>query len=364
MQSDLNSDAEPFSGNGSNQVLPMASTRRLVSEIDTPRPITEVEEAARNRPVIDYGFSEDINRRIEINYDPNSARYPIPKYLKRITDTLFSRATAKEIFMVQMDNVSKQRSKKWKSKGKLNFIPPNQKVFKRALHSGGLGPTSMGNMREGKIDPRKQKVPREEVFNMDPAQFKQGKSSKQTVVLHRKSNTLKSGDKEHGRSESNRLEIDEPVQLQPPAVEQKTKKKDSIGENDDWVLSQCQDVSIRDRQLRAMSEDNSVDAEPSFNDIKSEKYSNLSKEVSINSLKKQNKPLAEKATPDKKSEDGKSTRCVVCCLREPDCVVMPCGHAGVCNFCSINIFDNNGKCPICRAVRLSNSFRISSRYFR
>ena len=98
-----------------------------------------------------------------------------------------------------------------------------------------------------------------------------------------------------------------------------------------------------------MSEDNSIHDDPSFKDIRTEQHSELSKSVSINSLKRHANPELKKAL-EKKSEDGKYTKCVVCCLREPDCVVMPCGHAGVCNFCSINIFDNNGKCPICRAV--------------
>ncbi len=55
--------------------------------------------------------------------------------------------------------------------------------------------------------------------------------------------------------------------------------------------------------------------------------------------------------------------CTVCCTRESDCVVMPCGHAGVCHICAISIFDKNGTCPICRQVRYVN-FRIYSRFFR
>lgn len=98
-----------------------------------------------------------------------------------------------------------------------------------------------------------------------------------------------------------------------------------------------------------MSEDYSVHDDPSFKDIRSDQHSELSKSVSINSLKR-HANLDLKRSSEKKSDDDKNNKCVVCCLREPDCVVMPCGHAGVCNFCSINIFDSNGKCPICRAV--------------
>lgn len=85
------------------------SSRPLIQE-GTPSPNGQTPPQQTN--IVDYGFGEDINRRIEINYDPESARYPIPKYLKRITDTLFSKATAREIFMVKLESMSKLKSSK------------------------------------------------------------------------------------------------------------------------------------------------------------------------------------------------------------------------------------------------------------
>jgi hypothetical protein len=244
MRYDLKLAGISHSGTESIQVVPLASSRPLVSEREDPQPSDPTPESARETPVVDYGFTDDINRRIEINYDPNSARYKIPKYLRRITDTLFSRATPKEIFMVQMNNISKQRSKKWKSKNKLNAIPQNQRVFKRAFQIGIPGALSLGNFNKNETIIKNEDIAPEEVINMEPAQILPKKSSKQTVVLHKKTNTLKLG-KEHSRTESNRLEIENGEPMPLPAIEIKAKNsepREEVSAND-WVLSQLKDVT-------------------------------------------------------------------------------------------------------------------------
>ncbi len=73
------------------------------------------------RPVVDYGFTEDINRRIEVNNDPNSSKYPIPRYLKRINDSLFSKATAREVFVIKLERLSQKQRVKVSMKNRLGL---------------------------------------------------------------------------------------------------------------------------------------------------------------------------------------------------------------------------------------------------
>lgn len=121
----------------------------------------------------------------------------------------------------------------------------------------------------------------------------------------------------------------------------------------------------------ALSEQGSIKIKDKVLDIQTEKQSELSqsieydtekikKELRTNPLKKEAEKMASKASIH---TDPVSNLCGVCCQRECDCVVMPCGHAGICNFCSISIFDKNGKCPICRRVE-SGLFRRLNRFFR
>lgn len=41
--------------------------------------------------------------------------------------------------------------------------------------------------------------------------------------------------------------------------------------------------------------------------------------------------------------------CIICLENKPDCILMPCGHMGVCSKCIENWFKNKECCPICRS---------------
>lgn len=41
--------------------------------------------------------------------------------------------------------------------------------------------------------------------------------------------------------------------------------------------------------------------------------------------------------------------CIICCENRPDCIILPCGHIGVCTTCLENWINANQSCPICRA---------------
>lgn len=43
--------------------------------------------------------------------------------------------------------------------------------------------------------------------------------------------------------------------------------------------------------------------------------------------------------------------CVLCYAKKADSVIMPCGHGGICNPCSLELFAGCKDCPICRNVK-------------
>ena len=298
------------------------------------------EAVATERPPVDFGFGEDINRRIEINYDPESARYPIPKYLKRITDTLFSKATAREIFMVKLDSMSKLKSsKKWKSKGRLPLATlESKKSFKRSVKEG-LPEIEEADHRVAETSQKAERI----VTDGAPAAnaMQQSKLALGNSILHRRNNSQKSQRVSMKADQGqNKLQIaDRKPDSPTPILEDKRK------EQQDWEISGRLDPPLKDCKVAPRSEASLKD-EQSVPDIQTEKRSSMSS-ISINELKKEVQSPKKAAAGSREAGVGK---CVVCCMHEPDCVMMPCGHAGVCNFCSINIFDSHGKCPICRAV--------------
>lgn len=46
--------------------------------------------------------------------------------------------------------------------------------------------------------------------------------------------------------------------------------------------------------------------------------------------------------------DGQPTECVICYDNPPDTVIMPCGHGGICYECSLNIWEADNGCYLCR----------------
>lgn len=46
---------------------------------------------------------------------------------------------------------------------------------------------------------------------------------------------------------------------------------------------------------------------------------------------------------------SKDDSCLICCDNQPDCIILPCGHMGVCAKCMESWFETNQVCPICRA---------------
>lgn len=46
---------------------------------------------------------------------------------------------------------------------------------------------------------------------------------------------------------------------------------------------------------------------------------------------------------------SKDDTCIICCENAPDCIILPCGHMGVCSNCLESWFETKQICPICRA---------------
>lgn len=43
--------------------------------------------------------------------------------------------------------------------------------------------------------------------------------------------------------------------------------------------------------------------------------------------------------------------CLICYEKQPDAVLMECGHGGLCYDCAIDIWKKNGECYLCRKVK-------------
>ena len=46
--------------------------------------------------------------------------------------------------------------------------------------------------------------------------------------------------------------------------------------------------------------------------------------------------------------DEKS-KCMICCLAPNNCIIMGCGHGGICYECGLNLKRKNNKCHVCRS---------------
>lgn len=42
--------------------------------------------------------------------------------------------------------------------------------------------------------------------------------------------------------------------------------------------------------------------------------------------------------------------CIICMSKEPNSVLIPCGHLGLCMACAREIQRNSKQCPVCRSV--------------
>ena len=41
--------------------------------------------------------------------------------------------------------------------------------------------------------------------------------------------------------------------------------------------------------------------------------------------------------------------CLICCEKLSNCIILPCGHMGICSECMENWFSKKKSCPICRS---------------
>jgi len=59
-------------------------------------------------------------------------------------------------------------------------------------------------------------------------------------------------------------------------------------------------------------------------------------------------PRSSSLTSSQYEEDA--ALCNICFANEPNAVIMPCGHGGICNTCSVDLFERDKTCPLCRNV--------------
>eukprot|EP00997_Jenningsia_sp_PLL12_P007790 NODE_4471_length_658_cov_47.558292_g3822_i0.p2 GENE.NODE_4471_length_658_cov_47.558292_g3822_i0~~NODE_4471_length_658_cov_47.558292_g3822_i0.p2 ORF type:complete len:75 (+),score=5.37 NODE_4471_length_658_cov_47.558292_g3822_i0:358-582(+) len=52
--------------------------------------------------------------------------------------------------------------------------------------------------------------------------------------------------------------------------------------------------------------------------------------------------------------------CVVCCQRQRNAILIPCGHLALCTVCALDLCDRGQPCPVCRIAnpRVFQVFRV------
>ncbi|OMJ74875.1 hypothetical protein SteCoe_26128 [Stentor coeruleus] len=65
------------------------------------------------------------------------------------------------------------------------------------------------------------------------------------------------------------------------------------------------------------------------------------------------KTINQKIHPQESEEKGNNNSsikdCLICCSNVCDSVLVPCGHGGICNDCSIKLLESGKDCHICRS---------------
>jgi hypothetical protein len=51
-----------------------------------------------------------------------------------------------------------------------------------------------------------------------------------------------------------------------------------------------------------------------------------------------------------KSDAGGNDSCIICYTNEPNIIIEPCGHGGMCQGCMLNLIQKERICPFCRKV--------------
>lgn len=255
-----------------------SSQRRALQEEQRPEP-------NRSEPVPDYGFGEEINRRVEINPDPSKSKYPIPRYLTRIGQALFSKTKSRDLEKLGL--ARKKKEIKNKDSGDRESVDA-----KNTLQKAGLALHSQNKTRQSIL---KQRI-----------------------------------------KDINMPNIREETELVRDPNKNNNSKKSS--ENRDWDLQLKRDSFKSEESVVSVNT-----SKLSFVSNNSSHHPSNPPEIS------QNPPQAAVSTPPRApSQSEEDKLCVICFNRPVNCAVMPCGHSSLCHFCAINIFDDRGTCPICR----------------
>ena len=61
--------------------------------------------------------------------------------------------------------------------------------------------------------------------------------------------------------------------------------------------------------------------------------------------------------------------CIVCYENPPDCVFLNCGHAGTCYECSLDLWEKNGECYLCRnmidkLLQIDLKIKLENNFFK
>ena len=245
------------------------------------------------------GLDEETNRRIEVSTDPNTSKYPIPKYLMKINDTLFSIITENDILALKASHIKEKEDQI--EKEKINKVTP------------------MVNNNNNNNDNGKPFLLKSKPVSILRGGMNRNKNKKIILTKEKQNNPIDLVCEDEIEYKN---DVDPAFPIQD---EQRSLGVDINGGNNN-------DGNDLENGLT------SKNVQESHVDIEFEREQINDNYKVMNQMKKSLGQIQN------------DILCVVCVSKQVNCVVMPCGHSGICQACAISIFDKKGTCPICRSV--------------
>ena len=103
--------------------------------------------------------------------------------------------------------------------------------------------------------------------------------------------------------------------------------------------------------LQAGNKENKVEEKKGINTILNVMQINPGYFTFDTKLKKNNNPGETKADPSsgtKKEGEEEESLCVICYSNKPNCLILPCLHAGMCKECGVSVLKKKPECVMCR----------------
>ena len=114
------------------------------------------------------------------------------------------------------------------------------------------------------------------------------------------------------------------------------KKIGSLGSKTDFPMNLLKSPNDQDQEQQ-----------PKNNSFSSPSFGDLGTPNILEWMDRDDTPVTVGIPPAQPSPEG-GRNCTICFENPANTVFMPCGHGGICEECSLDVWKKNGNCPFCR----------------